>query len=34
MARPPQFGEQTDGVLSEFGFGAGEIVALKQGKVV
>jgi crotonobetainyl-CoA:carnitine CoA-transferase CaiB-like acyl-CoA transferase len=33
-ARPPEFGEQTDEVLAEFGFGADEIVALKQGKVV
>src|SRR5712664_1087147 len=32
--RPPEFGEQTDEVLAEFGFGADEIVALKQGKVV
>jgi crotonobetainyl-CoA:carnitine CoA-transferase CaiB-like acyl-CoA transferase len=33
-ARPPEFGEQTDGVLAEFGFGADEIVGLKQSKVV
>jgi crotonobetainyl-CoA:carnitine CoA-transferase CaiB-like acyl-CoA transferase len=33
-AQPPEFGEQTDEVLAEFGFGADEIVALKQGKVV
>jgi formyl-CoA transferase len=33
-ARPPEFGEQTDEVLAEFGFGIGEIVALKQSKVV
>jgi crotonobetainyl-CoA:carnitine CoA-transferase CaiB-like acyl-CoA transferase len=33
-ARPPEFGEQTDEVLAEFGFGADEIVALKQAKVV
>jgi crotonobetainyl-CoA:carnitine CoA-transferase CaiB-like acyl-CoA transferase len=33
-ARPPEFAEQTDEVLAEFGFGADEIVALKQGKVV
>jgi crotonobetainyl-CoA:carnitine CoA-transferase CaiB-like acyl-CoA transferase len=31
-ARPP--GEQTEEVLAEFGFGADEIVALKQAKVV
>ena|ERR1019366_5142068 len=33
-ARPPEFGEQTDEVLAEFGFRANEIVALKKGKVV
>jgi crotonobetainyl-CoA:carnitine CoA-transferase CaiB-like acyl-CoA transferase len=33
-ARPPEFGEQTDEVLGEFGFSAEEIVALKQSKVV
>ena len=33
-ARPPEFGEQTDEVLAEFGFGADEIVALKQDKIV
>jgi len=33
-ARPPEFGEQTDEVLAEFGFGAEEITALKQGKIV
>ena len=33
-ARPPEFGEQTDEVLAEFGFGADEIVALKPGKIV
>jgi formyl-CoA transferase len=33
-ARPPEFGEQTDELLVEFGFGADEIVALKQAKVV
>jgi crotonobetainyl-CoA:carnitine CoA-transferase CaiB-like acyl-CoA transferase len=32
--RPPEFGEQTDGVLAEFGFVADEIEALRQGKVV
>jgi crotonobetainyl-CoA:carnitine CoA-transferase CaiB-like acyl-CoA transferase len=33
-ARPPEFGEQTEEVLAEFGFNAGEIAALRQGKVV
>ena len=33
-ARPPEFGEQTDEVLAEFGFGAAEIAELRQGKVV
>jgi formyl-CoA transferase len=33
-ARPPEVGEQTDEVLSEFGFGADEIAALRQSKVV
>jgi len=33
-ARPPEFGEQTDEVLAEFGFGADEIIALKRDKVV
>jgi hypothetical protein len=33
-ARPPEFGEQTDEVLAEFGFSAGEIVALKQAWVL
>ena len=33
-ARPPEFGEQTDEVLSEFGFSADEIAALRQAKVV
>jgi formyl-CoA transferase len=31
---PPDFGEQTDEVLAEFGFGADEIAALRQRKVV
>jgi crotonobetainyl-CoA:carnitine CoA-transferase CaiB-like acyl-CoA transferase len=31
-ARPPEFGEQTDEVLAEFGFGA--IAELRQCKVV
>jgi crotonobetainyl-CoA:carnitine CoA-transferase CaiB-like acyl-CoA transferase len=33
-ARPPEFGEQTDEVLAEFGFTAAEIADLRQGKVV
>jgi crotonobetainyl-CoA:carnitine CoA-transferase CaiB-like acyl-CoA transferase len=33
-ARPPEVGEQTDEVLTEFGFGADEIAALRQAKVV
>jgi len=34
VARPPEFGEQTDEVLNEFGFGADEIAGLKGAKVV
>ena len=34
VARPPEFGEQTDEVLAEFGFSAGEIAELRQAKVV
>jgi len=34
VARPPEFGEQTDEVLAEFGFTAGEIRSLRQAKVV
>jgi len=34
VARPPEFGEQTDEVLAEFGFTRDEIGALKQNKVV
>jgi crotonobetainyl-CoA:carnitine CoA-transferase CaiB-like acyl-CoA transferase len=34
VARPPEFGQQTDEVLAEFGFTADEICALKQSKVV
>ena len=34
VARPPEFGEQTDEVLAEFGFTVDEIGALKQGQVV
>src|SRR6267378_5036455 len=33
-ARPPEFGEQTEEVLAEFGFSAEEIGALRQDKVV
>jgi formyl-CoA transferase len=33
-ARPPEFGEQTDEVLAEFGFSADEINSLRQSKVV
>jgi crotonobetainyl-CoA:carnitine CoA-transferase CaiB-like acyl-CoA transferase len=33
-ARPPEFGEQTQEVLTEFGFTAGEIAELRQRKVV
>jgi formyl-CoA transferase len=33
-ARPPDFGEQTDEVLAEFGFGEDEIAELRQRKVV
>jgi crotonobetainyl-CoA:carnitine CoA-transferase CaiB-like acyl-CoA transferase len=33
-ARPPEFGEQTEEVLAEFGFGKDEIADLKQRKVV
>src|SRR5439155_7710889 len=33
-ARPPEFGEQTNEVLAEFGFTADEIGALKRDKVV
>jgi formyl-CoA transferase len=32
--RPPEFGEQTDEVLAEFGFGKDEIAELRQRKVV
>jgi formyl-CoA transferase len=34
VARPPEFGEQTDEVLAEFGFSASEIAGLRQNKVV
>jgi crotonobetainyl-CoA:carnitine CoA-transferase CaiB-like acyl-CoA transferase len=33
-ARPPEFGEQTEEVLAEFGFGQDEIAELRQRKVV
>ena len=33
-ARPPEFGEQTEEVLSEFGFAADEIAELRRAKVV
>jgi crotonobetainyl-CoA:carnitine CoA-transferase CaiB-like acyl-CoA transferase len=33
-ARPPEFGEQTNEVLAEFGFTAEEIAQLRQAKVV
>jgi formyl-CoA transferase len=34
VARPPEFGEQTDEVLTEFGFTRDEIAGLRQAKVV
>jgi crotonobetainyl-CoA:carnitine CoA-transferase CaiB-like acyl-CoA transferase len=34
VARPPEFGEQTDEVLAEFGFSRDEIGELKRDKVV
>ena len=34
VARPPEFGEQTDDVLAEFGFARDEIGELRQNKVV
>jgi crotonobetainyl-CoA:carnitine CoA-transferase CaiB-like acyl-CoA transferase len=33
-ARPPEFGEQTDEVLAEFGFSADEIATLRAGNIV
>jgi crotonobetainyl-CoA:carnitine CoA-transferase CaiB-like acyl-CoA transferase len=33
-ARPPEFGEQTEEVLAEFGFTKDEIGRLKEAKVV
>jgi crotonobetainyl-CoA:carnitine CoA-transferase CaiB-like acyl-CoA transferase len=32
--RPPDFGEHTDEVLTEFGFAAEEIAALRRGKII
>jgi crotonobetainyl-CoA:carnitine CoA-transferase CaiB-like acyl-CoA transferase len=34
VARPPEFGEQTDEVLAEFGVSSAEIAELRQAKVV
>src|SRR5258707_10072261 len=34
VARPPEFGEQTDEVLAEFGFTADKIAELRQPKLV
>jgi crotonobetainyl-CoA:carnitine CoA-transferase CaiB-like acyl-CoA transferase len=34
MAAPPEFGEQTEEVLTESSFSAGEIAELRQAKVV
>jgi len=34
VARPPEFGEQTEEILAEFGFGPDEITDLRQRKVV
>jgi crotonobetainyl-CoA:carnitine CoA-transferase CaiB-like acyl-CoA transferase len=34
VARPPEFGEHTEEVLTEFGFSAAEIADLRSGKVV
>jgi formyl-CoA transferase len=34
VARPPEFGEQTDEILKEFGLGADEIATLRNAKVV
>jgi crotonobetainyl-CoA:carnitine CoA-transferase CaiB-like acyl-CoA transferase len=33
-ARPPEFGEQTEEVLAEFGFSRDEIGSLRQKKIV
>jgi formyl-CoA transferase len=34
VARPPEFGEQTQEVLTKFGFAAGEITELRKAKIV
>jgi formyl-CoA transferase len=34
VVRPPEFGEQTDEVLAEFGFSSEEIAALHDARVV
>jgi formyl-CoA transferase len=34
VARPPEFGEQTDEVLKEFGFNKEEVARLREAKVV
>jgi formyl-CoA transferase len=34
VAPPPEFGEQTEEILAEFGFSAGEIAELRKAKVV
>ena len=34
VARPPEFGEQTDEVLKEFGFSGDEIAGLKEARVI
>ncbi|MCS3928181.1 crotonobetainyl-CoA:carnitine CoA-transferase CaiB-like acyl-CoA transferase [Bradyrhizobium elkanii] len=34
VARPPEFGEQTDEILKEFGLSADEIATLRNAKVV
>jgi crotonobetainyl-CoA:carnitine CoA-transferase CaiB-like acyl-CoA transferase len=33
-ARPPEFGEQTDELLAEFGFAEDEIGALRRDRVI
>ena len=33
-ARPPEFGEQTEEVLAEFGFTKDEIASLRKNKIV
>ena len=34
VARPPEFGEQTEEVLAEFGFTSDEISSLRRNKIV